>query len=613
MRRIRIGSDTYLEPADLRSHLHGVGLSRTGKSKLIELIARDLITYRIPCCIIDPHALMYGELLDWLTVMNFERPITLFDPSRPAVGFNPFASQETDPARIMTKAERMLSATLLAWGVTDPTSTPRLTKILTCLYYLAIEQQLSMDIVDAFLAYRDGRREAILRRTQSLWVQAEMERLYALPRRDFENYIESTANRLRMFVHPQVRKVLSAPPLDVKGIIDSGGILLVNLKPSGEIGRESNRVLGTLLVNEFWEVTYTRPIGESPEFYLVIDECHKYMTPDIGAMLAEGAKYGLHLMLFHQDESQVRSFAGALKNAQTKIRFSTEERPLPTRAFELRRADHSRARDEVPNVKQFHVRQEDRDALIERLAPMPPREASEPLQSIEPPAPTPMPSQAGKSLPATNREIAESLLAHYKCFSSKQLPQLSDRSTKLLQLELNKLAGEGKCWKTSVGRLNIYADRENKQAAHDVERTDFLIAIRDCITRLHLDGIRDGINPDGYLESGNLCFFLEVERSNPRTEAGESVQIAKAREYDRYAMAGKHKTLCENFRVIFAVQTEAKARNLAEKIRQHIPNPARFWVTWKGNYRSFLSADGATHILPIVTDENSSNPAQIQD
>jgi hypothetical protein len=211
-------------------------------------------------------------------------------------------------------------------------------------------------------------------------------------------------------------------------------------------------------------------------------------------------------------------------------------------------------------------------------------------------------------MPQTNREIAAHLLSTYRTFSSKQIPELTDRSTKLIQLELHKLAGEGKCWKTGRGRLNVYCDRENKHWEHDLLRTDFLIANQDSITRIVLDGIRSPeVNPDGYIEAGD-SFFLEIERSNPATRGGESTLLTKALDYDRYAMRHGHKQLCENFRVIYVMRTEAKARNLADKIRQSVPNPERFWLTWEGN-TMFVSVGGTSYALPMVSPRTDRNTA----
>jgi hypothetical protein len=376
--RLHIGTSTvgdqpvFLTPDDLRSHVHGIGASQSGKSKLIELIARDLITKRKGFCLIDPHGYLYRDLLNWLIVMDFERPITLFNPSyeKRIIGFNPFQSEYTDDARLMTKAERLMSATMMAFG-DDGTPKPRIKKLLKCLYYVLLETRRTVPALDCFLDYdRADERNAIIESLTSNIIKAQLREIYGEGKRGFQSYIEGAGNRLNIFTHPHVRRIIgiTSNSLDLRSIINKQEILLVNLQPAPDdiIGEESNRVLGTFLINELWEITRRR---ETPvEFYLIIDECHRYLTDDIHHILIEAAKYGLHLFLFHQDMRQLRGdFPGAFKSAQTKLFFSTEERPQPQRHFALRRADHTLIDAETLNVKPFTVSPPEREQYVEQL------------------------------------------------------------------------------------------------------------------------------------------------------------------------------------------------------------------------------------------------------
>ena len=86
------GERLELGPEDLETHVHGVGASRTGKSKLIEWIAREMIRARQGLCLIDPHGFLYDDLVRWLAYLTPKREIILFNPSSEdrIVGFNPF-------------------------------------------------------------------------------------------------------------------------------------------------------------------------------------------------------------------------------------------------------------------------------------------------------------------------------------------------------------------------------------------------------------------------------------------------------------------------------------------------------------------------------------------
>src|SRR6185436_4500535 len=99
-----LGKKVYLTEEDFETHFHICGLSRSGKSRLIEHILRELVISRIPFVLIDPHGELYRSLLHWLAYMRMDRPILLLDPSyeERIVGFNPFLTAYTDSARITT-------------------------------------------------------------------------------------------------------------------------------------------------------------------------------------------------------------------------------------------------------------------------------------------------------------------------------------------------------------------------------------------------------------------------------------------------------------------------------------------------------------------------------
>ena len=104
---------------------------------------------------------------------------------------------------------------------------------------------------------------------------------------------------------------LNTNNIDLEDIIESGKILLVNLQPKkNRLSWDNARLIGTLLLSEFWEIARERqqgPGGKPPSpFFLMIDEFTLLLTPDIPEMLDQAAKYGIHLLLFHQHLSQLK-------------------------------------------------------------------------------------------------------------------------------------------------------------------------------------------------------------------------------------------------------------------------------------------------------------------
>lgn len=371
-RNSREGGQIYLTPADLVTHVHCQGSTRSGKSRLILYIVQQLIKQGKQFCLIDPHGNLYRDLLDWLAMMNYARPIVLFNPSyqKRIVGFNPFISAYTDEDRLMTKAERLISSTLRIWGAENPNSYSNIERWLRCIYYVILEQQLSVAEIRYFLYWRlKLEREKLIDALRSQSIQDQLKDFYSVPDWKFKQDIESTRNKLQKFIHPQMRRIvgLRENNIDLLQIVDQKQMLLCNLQAAEDelIGLENTRVLGTLLLSELWETFKKR---EKPsDFYLLIDECHQFIGPDIQHVLTGAAGYGLHIFLFHQHEGQMKDIAGAMQQAQTKITFSTEDSPKEQRHFTLRRANHKTLEGEVPHVKDWHVSDDLRDRYVESL------------------------------------------------------------------------------------------------------------------------------------------------------------------------------------------------------------------------------------------------------
>ncbi len=115
--------------------------------------------------------------------------------------------------------------------------------------------------------------------------------------------------------------------INLDEIIESKRILLCNLQASESdlVGRENMKALGTLLITNCGSRSGSAPAsGVLPH----CDEMQEFLTPDLAQILPQSAKYGLHCILAHQHQGQLSSaIEVAIKNAQTKILFSTEKEP----------------------------------------------------------------------------------------------------------------------------------------------------------------------------------------------------------------------------------------------------------------------------------------------
>ena len=77
---------------------------------------------------------------------------------------------------------------------------------------------------------------------------------------------------------------------------------------------------------------------------------------------------GLHCFLAHQHPGQLtKAIEVAIKNAQTKIFFSTEENPKEQQHFSLRRANHQELECEAPHVQTARASQARIEKVVEYL------------------------------------------------------------------------------------------------------------------------------------------------------------------------------------------------------------------------------------------------------
>ncbi|MFH0804631.1 MAG: type IV secretory system conjugative DNA transfer family protein, partial [Patescibacteria group bacterium] len=147
------------------------------------------------------------------------------------------------------------------------------------------------------------------------------------PKRTQYEELLSSINMLRNFVTSERLQLIFGRQrnvLNLRSIMDEGKLLLINLS-SRKLHQDLARLVGTLLVNEFFLVSKTRPEGSRP-FYLAIDEFENYVTQDIADILDQGHKFGLRLILAHHSLEQLkeqneRVYAAVMQNAKVKILY----------------------------------------------------------------------------------------------------------------------------------------------------------------------------------------------------------------------------------------------------------------------------------------------------
>lgn len=599
----------YLTTSDLKAHAHGIGASRAGKSKLIEFVARQLIKERQGFCLIDPGGFLYHDLVQWLAYVKPNRnDIFLFNPSddKKVVGFNPFHLHGTkNEATITAKVDRILASTLKAWGMSDTSNAPRMERVMRCIYYTLIEQDLPIAAVRFFLSPRHiQQRDEIINRIQSETIKDQWLMLTANKRPEsYLNMVESTANRLFKFLTQQtVKRIIgsSENALDIQKIVDSRGTLLVNLQAGATFSQESSRIIGTLLVNEIWETIRKRTREEMrklPKFFLIVDEFQSFATPDFGQMLDQAAKYGLHQVLFHQNLNQLDAdLRTALTACHTRFVFGGVTRAdasymlegsiptidnlqddissvpsLPARYYLLKRPDQRLAYAYTPTVEEYRVPEEKVELYVDRVTAgfMTPEEVDRLLdKSIEVP---PARRSEGLDAAVSDVDLGQPLLEGPTKPPKPQTQPLERKQPFVLTYDRAR---------------GTKQHRETQRIIGQIAET---YGFRSQIEKTVLDGTG---SIDVSLEKDGLKIACEVSVTTSAAWEGRNVLKCLRAGYDRVAVVASH---------------PKNIPGLTAKIRAAVPviEQVKIKVLTLGDFLAFLREIGSP------TDPNTGKPGKL--
>lgn len=316
-------------------HTYCIGASGTGKSTLLlSMIAQDVAAGR-GLGVIDPH----GDLIDdVLARIPPERAqdVVLFDPSDEEypVGFNVLSAH--------SELERTLLASDLVGVFKRFSSTfgDQMAAVLGNAVLAFLESSEGGNLMDLrnFLVDKTF-RETFLKTVRDDEVRSYWAREFPMLKGTPQG---SILTRLNTFLRPKTIRYMVAQRrdnLDLRAIMDGRKILLAKLS-HGAIGEENAYLLGSLLVARVTQAAMSRQDEDASKrvpFILYMDEFQHFITPSISAILSGTRKYGLGLVLSHQEIRQLKSrsddaLSAVLGNAFTRVVFRVGEHDAKTLA-----------------------------------------------------------------------------------------------------------------------------------------------------------------------------------------------------------------------------------------------------------------------------------------
>ena len=292
---------------DRRRHLYVVGKSGVGKSKLLELLMRQDITYNHGLCFIDPHGDAMETILDYIPKERIE-DVCIVDPSDinfPA-SFNPLAN--VDPSFKFILTQGLIEVLQKQFGANW---TPRLEHVFrfTCLALLDYPHATMRGMI-SMLTDRNYRQKVVEYITDDM-----VKRFFAIEFADWSEKFDTDAiiplvNKLGQFLSdPLLRNIFGQKQnkIDISDLMNKEKIILINIA-KGRIGEENSSFFGSMFLTKIKQAGMERasiPEAERKDFYLYIDEFHNIVTQTFENILSEARKYALNLTIANQYMGQL--------------------------------------------------------------------------------------------------------------------------------------------------------------------------------------------------------------------------------------------------------------------------------------------------------------------
>jgi hypothetical protein len=309
-------------------HCYIIGASGTGKSTLLTSMAAQDIEAGRGFALLDPH----GDLIDDIIARIPEqrvKDVIVLDPADEEypIGFN-ILSAHSELERGLLSSDLVAVFRRLSTSFGD-----QMVTVLGNAVLAFLESHEGGTLVDLrrFLLDKSFRGQ-FLKGVRDPEVVSYWRNEFPLLK---GNPHAPILTRLNSFLRPKIVRHMVAQKddrLDLRAIMDHRKILLAKLS-HGAIGEENSHFLGSLLVARIAQAAMSRqnePLENRVPFFLYIDEFHHFVTPSVTAILSGARKYGLGLILAHQDMRQLRSrsedvASAVLANAASRVVFRVSD------------------------------------------------------------------------------------------------------------------------------------------------------------------------------------------------------------------------------------------------------------------------------------------------
>lgn len=299
-----LGKETVVTLSDqLRlRHMHVIGGTGTGKSSLLLNLITNDIEQGKGITVLDPHGDLIEEIIAHIPEERL-KDVILVDPSDSEypIGLNLLSAySEAEKTILASDLVALFRRFATSWG-------DQMTSVLANAITAILESHYGGTLIDLRrILVESSFRNKFLQTVDDPNIQYYWKNEYPLLR---TNAVAPILTRLDTFLRPKLIRNMMAQKegLDFRDILNSQKIFLVKLA-QGLIGEENSYLLGTLFVAKLNQAAQSRqnlPPDQRKPHYLYIDEFQNFITPSMSSILSGARKYGLGLVLAHQDLDQL--------------------------------------------------------------------------------------------------------------------------------------------------------------------------------------------------------------------------------------------------------------------------------------------------------------------
>src|SRR3989344_1339731 len=294
----------YMSNEDRFRHFYIIGQTGTGKSSIIQLMARQDFHNGKGLCIIDPHGSLIEDLLPYIPRERAD-DVIYFNPAdmeRP-MGLN-LLEGKTPEERDLIALDAM---NMMVKMFGEEIFGPRIQDYFRngCLTLMDDDEEggAITDLVKLFTD--DEWQKYKVTKIKNPIVKSFWEKQMAMTgQREKQEMIPYFAAKFGQFyTNALIRNIVgqTRSAFDIAKCMQEGKILLMNLS-KGLIGDINSQLRGMISVSKIQVAAMRRQRmsnAERKDFFLYIDEFQNFVTPSIESILSEARKYRLGLLLAH--------------------------------------------------------------------------------------------------------------------------------------------------------------------------------------------------------------------------------------------------------------------------------------------------------------------------